>query len=311
MTRTVAITGGSGFIGSHVVDRLIDVGVSARVVDLRPPHRSDVEWRPAELCDLKQMVDATKGADVVMHLAAMADVNDVIDAPTESVATNTLGTANVLEASRRNAVNRVVLASTVWVYSASKDARVDETTPIDLDTDRHLYVSTKIAAEMICRDYFHLYGLPYTVLRFGIPYGPRMRSRMVIGSFIQRALRGEPLVIEGDGAQERSFVYVEDLARAHLLALDERAANRTYNLEGAEKISIRQLAELVRHIMGDVVIDYRPGRAGDYSAREVSSQRAATELGWRPEVSFAEGLGRTVEWFRSLAADGPQTVAHR
>jgi UDP-glucose 4-epimerase len=292
------VTGGSGFIGSHVIDRLIDVGVSARVIDRQRPHRGDVEWRPADLRDLQQMVDATAGADVVMHLAAMADVNDVIESPTDAVATNTVGTANVLEASRRNEVGRVVLASTVWVYSASKDAVVDETTPIDLETDRHLYVSTKIAAEMICRDYLYMYGLPYTVLRFGIPYGPRMRSRMVIGSFIERALQGEPLIIEGDGAQERSFVYVEDLARAHLLALDERAANRTYNLEGAERISIRQLAELVRELVGDTVIDYRPGRPGDYAAREVSAQRALDELGWRPEVSFAEGLERTIAWFR-------------
>src|SRR5205814_980671 len=126
------------------------------------------------------------------------------------------------------------------------------------------------------------------------PFGPRMRSRMVVGSFIERALRGEPLIIEGDGAQARSFVYVEDLARAHLLALDERAVNRTYNLEGAEPISVKQVAELVRQMVGDVVIDYRPSRAGDYAARQVSGQRAWTELGWRPEISFTEGLDRTI-----------------
>src|SRR5205823_3588765 len=121
------------------------------------------------------------------------------------VALNVVGTANVLEAVRKADIGRIILASTVWVYMATHESDVDEDTRLDLQTDRHLYVTTKVASEMICRDYWNLFGVPFTVLRYGIPYGPRMRPRTVIGAFVQRALAGEPILIDGDGAQARAF----------------------------------------------------------------------------------------------------------
>src|SRR5205814_2672363 len=130
------------------------------------------------------------------------------------------------------------VSSTVWVYAATHGDEVDETTLFDLDTDRHLYVSEKIAAELLCRDYANLFGRPFTVLRYGIPFGPRMRSDLVIAAFMLRAMRGEPLRIDGDGMQQRRFVYVEDLAAAHVNVLKKVAENRTYNLESNETISI-------------------------------------------------------------------------
>src|SRR5205085_1337428 len=120
---------------------------------------------------------------------------------------------------RRADAGRVILASTVWVYAATRGDVVDEDTQFDLTADRHIYASSKLAAEMFCADYANLFGRPYTVLRYGIPFGPRMRSDLVVAAFLERALRGEPLRIDGDGAQERSFVYVEDLAAAHVRAL--------------------------------------------------------------------------------------------
>ena len=117
------------------------------------------------------------------------------------------------------------------MYAATRGDVVDEETPFDLTAERHIYASSKLAAEMFCADYANLFGRPYTVLRYGIPFGPRMRSDLVVAAFLERALRGEALRIDGDGAQERSFVYVEDLAAAHVLALAPVAQNRTYNLE--------------------------------------------------------------------------------
>jgi len=137
------------------------------------PHQEDV---PASV------TDALKNAHAVFHLAAMADVNDIVADPAESVALNTLGVARVLEAGRRADAGRVIVSSTVWVYAATHGDVVDETTPFDLETDRHLYVSEKIAAEMFCRDYATLFGRPYTVLRYGIPFGPRMRSDLVVAA---------------------------------------------------------------------------------------------------------------------------------
>src|SRR3954466_13693777 len=233
VARTVAVTGGSGFIGTHVVDALLDAGCVVRVLDPKPPHRADAEWVPVDVLDTGGLTEAVTGADVIFHLAAIADVNDVIADPTLAIQVNTLGTARMLEAARRADAGRVVLASTVWVYAATTGDEVDEDTLFDPNTDRHLYVTSKVAGEMACRDYHTLYGRPYTILRYGIPYGPRMRDKLVIAAFIKRALSGEPLRIDGDGRQERYFVYVEDLARAHVLALDPSAENRTYNLDGA------------------------------------------------------------------------------
>jgi UDP-glucose 4-epimerase len=235
----------------------------------------------------------------------MADVNDVLANPVESVAANALGTVRVLEAARRAEAGRVILASTVWVYSATHGQVVDEDTRFDLEADKHIYVSEKLAAEMFCRDYLNLYGRPYTVLRYGIPYGPRMRSDLVVAAFLERALRGEALAIDGDGSQTRQFVYVEDLAAAHVLALDPAAENRTYNLESTEATSIRQIAENVRDLVGDVTVTFGPSRPGDYEARRVSSDRARDELGWEPATSFRDGLAKTLAWYRAQGVAVP------
>src|SRR6266576_5990544 len=245
---TVAVTGGAGFIGSHVVDALLGAGYAVRVLDQRPPRQSDAEWAEVDLLEQDALTDALKGCGPVFHLAAMADVNDVIAQPAESVAVTVLGAARVLEAARRADTGRVILASTVWVYAATHGDVVDEDTPFDLRAERHIYASSKLAAEMFCADYATLFGRPYTVLRYGIPFGPRMRGDLVVAAFLLRALRGEPLRIDGDGSQERRFVYVQDLAAAHVLALRDIAENRTYNLESSEAISIRRLAETVRDL---------------------------------------------------------------
>jgi UDP-glucose 4-epimerase len=293
----VAITGGSGFIGSHVVDALLGAGHRVRVLDNRPPIQTEAEWYPVDVMDRPALVEAVRGSGAVFHLAAMADVNDIFASPVESVALNTVGTANVLEAARVADAGRVILASTVWVYAATTKQIVDEDTPFEPATNRHIYVSTKIAAELLCRDYATLYGRPFTVLRYGIPYGPRMRDSVVAAAFFKRAFRGEPLRIDGDGLQERFFVYVEDLAKAHVLALEPIAENKTYNLDGDEPVSIRAIAERVRELVGDVTVEFGPSRPGDLKARVVSTDRAREELGWIPRVSFQEGMRRTLAWY--------------
>jgi UDP-glucose 4-epimerase len=302
--EVIGVTGGSGFVGSHVVDALIGAGRQVRILDGKPPRRDDVEWAEVDMLDQESVTDALKGVGPVFHLAAMADVNDIVADPAESVALNTLGVARVLEGARRVDAGRVILSSTVWVYAATHGDEVDETTLFDLNTDRHLYVSQKIAAEMICRDYLTLFGRPYTVLRYGIPFGPRMRSDLVVAAFLLRAMRGEALRIDGDGSQERRFVYVEDLAAAHVNALSKKAENRTYNLESNEAISIRTLAETVGELVGDVEVTFGPSRPGDYKARVVRSDRARDELGWVPQHTFAEGLVKTLAWYREQYPSG-------
>jgi UDP-glucose 4-epimerase len=300
MGKKVVVTGGSGFIGSHVVDVLVEAGNEVTIIDHRvPPHRDDVVFEDVDLLDLSSVVAVTRSVDHVFHLGAVANVNYAHKYPVYSTALNVMGTVNVLEAARINGVGRVHLASSVWVYNgAPEGVTADESVPFYLNGAGHLYTSTKIAAEMLCHNYHSLYGVPFTVLRYGIPYGPRMREELLIPLFIKKALRGEHLTVAGKGNQYRRFVYVRDLAAAHVLAMSERAAQQTYNLEGPRKVTVLEVAKGVRELVGEHVrIEFVPERAGDFAGREVCSDKARDELGWLPTVEFDDGLRETVDWF--------------
>jgi UDP-glucose 4-epimerase len=299
----VLVTGGAGFIGSHVVDKLQHYGVTPRIFDLvRSPYHEagKVETFLGSLLDPEALRLAMAGCHAVIHLAAVADVKDFHDDPSYAENINTRGTLNVLEAARRAGVGRVVYGSTTWVYSDCKEAHVDEDTLIA--HPRHLYTATKLAGETYCYSYAELFGVRYTILRFGIPYGPRAREGAVVPTFVRKALAGEPLTVAGAGDQFRSFVYVEDLAAGVGRALKPVAANRTYNLDGEEKVTIRRIAETVQELVGDVEIVHAEARPGDFSGKEISSERAAAELGWRAATPFAEGMRRYVEWRRERTA---------
>lgn len=293
----VMVTGGSGFIGSHVVDKLRDRGVEVRIFDMViPTFRKDVEFYHGSLLDLEALRMAMNGVGAVYHLAAVADVKDVFEEPHYSETINVRGTINVLEAARRSRIPRVIYGSTTWVYSECAGERVDETTP--LSAPSHLYTATKIASEYYCQSYSKLYGVDFTILRYGIPYGPRARPGAVVPIFVNKALKGEPLTLAGDGLQFRKFVYVEDLAEGNALALKPLAKNKIYNLDGREKITIKQIAETVQKVLGDVKIEHGPARPGDFGGKEVSSERAKQELGWEARTPFEEGVRRYVVWFK-------------
>jgi hypothetical protein len=155
---------------------------------------------------------------------------------------------------------------------------------------------------MYCRSYGELYDVETTILRFGIPYGPRARPAAVLPIFVNKALAGEPLTIAGDGLQTRRFVYVEDLAEGVVRALAPAAIGRVYNLVSDEDTSVRDIAEAVRAAVGDVEITYVEGRSGDFAGAQVSGERAARELDWRPRTPFAEGVERYVAWHRAQSA---------
>jgi UDP-glucose 4-epimerase len=295
-----AVTGGSGFIGSHVVDVLRKQDYEVVVIDHRVrPHREDVEFADVDITNYSAVLKSTKGCDYVFHLAAVSNVNIAFKQPVYAVELNILGTTNVLEAARQNKVKRVVFASTVWVYSGSKGRDVDEDSPFYMPGAGHIYSSSKIASELLCQDYFELYKQPFTILRYGIPYGPRMREELLIPIFLKKAFADEPLNITGDGSQFRNFVYVEDLAQAHILAMREKAENEIYNLEGMRKITIKEVAETIKRLVGgDVEITYTPARPGDYAGKEVSKKKAKRELDWEPTTDFEEGMKKTIEWYK-------------
>jgi UDP-glucose 4-epimerase len=236
-----------------------------------------------------------------VHLAAIADVNHVAADPGYAEVVNSRGTFHVLEAARLAGVRRFVYGSTIWVYNGQRGV-ADEDTSVQLPS--HLYTATKLAGEMYCRAYAEQYGIESTILRFGIPFGPRARAAAVVPAFVKKALSGEPLTIAGDGSQARRFVYVEDLAEGIARAVvADCAANRVYNLVGSESVTIREIATIVRELVGDVDILHVDKRAGDFSGTEVSGERAERELDWTALTPFEDGVRRYVEWLRARRAD--------
>ncbi len=296
----VLVTGGAGFIGSHVVDKLIDAGHRPRIFDLRrSPYHSEsaAEHVSGDVTDREALAGAARGCEAIIHLAAVADVGEVVKDPAQAERFNAQGTFEVLEVARGEGIGRVIYGSTTWVYSDCEPVRVDEETP--LQAPSHLYTATKLAGELYCKSYAELYDVEYTILRFGIPYGPRARDATVMAAFAAKAEAGEALTIAGDGSQSRRFVYVEDLADGVVASLRPEGANRVFNLARDEEVTILEIAEAVRSQVADTGITHTPARAADFGGKEVSSRRAAEELGWSAGTPFAEGLRRYLEWRRT------------
>ena len=295
----IVVTGGSGFVGSHLVRHLREAGHDVVNLDLRAdgPNRVDIT-------DTAAVVGVFRDArpEVVFHAAAVADARVALADPVEAVRVNIGGTASVFEAARRTKTDRVVLASTCWVANAMADGMLDESTPFLPAGGGHVYTSSKIAAELIAHDFQRLYGLRFTILRYGIPYGPGMRPGLVLRSFLDDAAEGRAISVFGDGSATRKFVYVEDLAGAHSLALQDVAVNQVYNIEGIRFVTIRELAETFARVWGSVEILYReePSRIGEvqYLRKVLSDHKARIELGWEPRVDLEEGVRRTIDWYR-------------
>jgi UDP-glucose 4-epimerase len=285
----VLVTGGSGFIGSHVVDRLLDAGHTVRSLDLAegPNVLPDAcDKIVGDLLDSPTLLAAAQDCETIIHLAAAADVGLVAKDPASAETLNSRGTLKVLEVARETGAT-VVYASTIWVYSDVVEPDVDEDTQLALPS--HLYTATKLAGEMYCRSYEQLYEVPTTILRFGIPYGPRARPAAVLPIFV-------------NGMQTRRFVYVEDLADGVVRALRPQARGRVYNLVGDEDTTVCDIAEAVRDAVGEVSITHTEGRNGDFSGARVCGKRAARELDWRAETPFAEGVRHNVAWHREAQA---------
>ncbi len=302
----VLVTGGSGFIGSHVVDKIYDAGYEPRIYDLQPsPHHEpgSVDTVIGDLFDHDVLSAAMEDCEAVVHLAAYADVGIVAKEPVQAEECNSRGTLAVLEAAKATGT-RVIYGSTIWVYGASGDGLIDEDAPLGLPD--HLYTASKLAGEMYCTSYAELYDVPCTILRFGIPYGPRARPAAVIPIFVSKALKGEPLTIAGDGLQTRRFVYVEDLAEGIVAGLRKGAETRVYNLAGDETVTIRELADIVSDLIDDTEIVHTPGRNGDFGGAVISNERAAEELDWRASTPLREGVRRYLAWLAPDRAPAPE-----
>lgn len=300
----IAVTGGCGFIGSHVVDHLVAAGHEVLVIDKHKRWANPAaSYVVADVFDSAALDFALDGRDAVFHLAGIADVNEVEADSVRAIRLNVEAVGRVLDAARRRNCGRVVLASTVWVYGATAGAgERTEDAPVDLRRSGHLYVATKLAAELVVHSSLQMYGQEFTILRYGIPYGPRMRDALVVARFVRAAQDGQPITIAGTGEQQRCFVYVEDLAYAHVLALAPAAANQTLALEGDTPVTVTEIAETVQHLVGPVPIRHVASRTADYQGVSVSNRLAKELLNWSPVTPLAEGIRRYLAWLSTQDA---------
>lgn len=279
------VTGGSGFIGSHVVDKLLDSGHTVRVLDMKEPHRGDMEYFKGNILSREVVKQAIKDVDFIYHFAAASNIDLVKNNPLETIEFNITGTAHLLEEARYNNIRRFVMASSVFVH----------------DTRGHLYTTSKLASEMLCKDYHTLFSVPYTILRIGTAYGPRSRSADVISIFVQRALRNENLTIFGSGKQKRNFIYVEDIALACVAAINENAKNKIFTIAGKKSITIEELAYAVKDIVNpasEIILKEDSNREDDYLGQINNLEETFEELGWQPRIDIVNGISEYTKWFK-------------
>jgi UDP-glucose 4-epimerase len=304
MRMRVIVTGGSGFIGSHVVDALAAHGHEVCIYDLDTPQHGPVcEYVRGDTRDLDRLMKTARSGDAIFHLAAEANVNRFFESPLFSNENTSQSTMCVLEAARRVGAARVLLASTEWVYgsaSAHGDDMITEDRAYAQAPD-HLYTCSKIAAELFCIGYQKLYGVEYTLMRYGIPFGERARSETVTPIFVRRILKNETITIHGDGSQYRQFIYVKDLAEGNVACLNERGRNEVFNLNGKEKVTVLQVVRALERILGKKAnVEFVEDRKGNFKGRFISSEKAKHLLAWEPRHGYEEALALYVEQYLTV-----------
>ena len=298
----VLITGGAGFIGSHLVEHFSGSGHQVRVLDnLRTGHLANLEgldcdFRRGSVTDIAELEKAMDGVDLVFHLAAMVSVPESMEHPDECVRINTLGALNVLAVARKAGARKVVLASSAAVYGDNPQVPKREDM---LPEPKSPYAVTKLDGEYYLRMYREAWGLDTVSLRFFNVFGPRQdpasQYAAAVPIFVHRALRHEDLVIFGDGGQVRDFIFVKDLVRAILLAVDR--GNEVYNVGRGEFITVLELAQRIISVTGSrSKIVFAGERPGDIRASYADISRLRG-LGFTPSADLDSGLAATVEYF--------------
>ena len=307
----VLVTGGAGFIGSHLVEGLIDAGNDVYVLDnfstgamknLSHVRRSrSLNVVRADIRKIPRSLSKRLGrVDRVCHLAAVTGVQWSIRNPIFTSEVNLIGTLKVLEVARKLRAERVVVASSAAVYGVpaslpfTEDANLIPTSP---------YGASKAASELYCRSFEENHGVEVVSLRYFNVYGPRQASGHysgVISIFARNILRGLPLTIFGDGSQTRDFVFVADVVDATILALKTAPQNRVFNVASGTETTILQLARMMQQIVDPGAspdLRFEPSRQGDVHRGVADITRARTELGYVPATSLCDGLSRTIQWF--------------
>jgi UDP-glucose 4-epimerase len=309
------VTGGAGFIGSTIVDQLLDAG-AAEVIVLDNFVRGSwnnlasaragggVKVVRGDICDAKLLDDLTAGIDFIFHKAALR-ITRCAEAPREAVHVLINGTLNVLEAAVHHKVKKVIAASSASVYGDPSYLPMDEDHPFN---NRTMYGAGKIASEQMLRAYYTSHGLPYVAFRYFNVYGPRMDMVGVYTEVLIRWLDAieahQPPLIFGDGTQSMDFVYVEDVARANILAAQSDVTDEVFNVGTGTQTSLKELCDLLLNLMNSPLQpEFREARkVANVRARRAATDKAAKLLGFSANVSLAEGLQELIRWRESAKA---------
>jgi len=309
------VTGGAGFIGSHLVEALLARGDRVRVLDnLSTGRKSNlatvadrIELVEGDLTDRQAVTRAVEGVELVFHQAALASVPLSVERPLEVHAACATGTLVLLEAARGAGVKRLVYAASSAAYGDQPTAAKRESDPAQPQSP---YAAAKLAAEHYCRAYTQTFGFETVSLRYFNVFGPRQDPAgpysAVIPKFVSQMLAGRRPVIFGDGRQSRDFTYVGNVVAGNLLAAEvPAAAGRTINLADGRATTLLQLVDLLNDLLGTALEpDFQPARAGDIHQSLADITLARTLLGYHPQVTLEDGLRRSIEYFRSVAQRG-------
>ncbi|MFB6362110.1 MAG: GDP-mannose 4,6-dehydratase [Halobacteriales archaeon] len=312
----VLVTGGAGFIGSHLSQALLEAGHAVTVIDnLDPYYEVGIKERNVDYSrgiggDRYRFVEgsitneaqlrslfADRSFDMVYHEAAQAGVRTSVENPQKPHAINTTALLTLLQLADEHGVERFVNASSSSVYGVPKALPYDEAHPTEPQSP---YAVTKLAAEHYARVWNDLYGLPTVNLRYFTVYGPRMRPNMAITNFTSRCLNGEPPVIYGDGQQTRDFTYIDDVVDANLSLLETDVADgETLNIGSTDNLTIQALAEYIIEETGaDVDPVFDSAKAGDARHTHADVSKARELLGYDPSVDIREGVSRFIDWYQ-------------
>jgi nucleoside-diphosphate-sugar epimerase len=310
---TVLVTGGGGFIGSHLVERLLSDGHEVRVLDNFATGKREnlLEWADqvelveGDLRSYERVHTAVRGCELVLHQAALPSVPRSVQDPLTSSEVNITGTLNVLLAARDEGVRRVVFASSSSIYGANPELpKREDLLPLPMSP----YAVAKLAGEGYCRSFHEVFGLETVALRYFNVFGPRQdplsQYAAVIPNFITARLAGKRPVVYGDGEQSRDFTYVENVVDANLLAISaDGAAGKLYNIAAGERTTLNQLLDHLGALLGrEPGARYDPARPGEVRHSQADIGRARRELGYSPSISLEEGLRRTLAWYGAPAA---------
>lgn len=237
--KNVIVFGGSGFLGSHVADALTEAGHRVTIFDINDsPHiKSEQTFIKGDIQDLGQVSQAIQGNDIVYNFAGIADIDEAAEDPTKTITININGNTNILEGCRRNNVERVVFASTIYVYSSTGS----------------FYRSSKQACELIIENYQEKYGLDFTILRYGSLYGPRSNEKNAVHNFLKQALENKKIIRQGNGSELRDYIHVYDAAQLSVKILSEEFKNQYVILSGHEKIRVRDLMLMIKEMLDNKI----------------------------------------------------------